>query len=181
MREFTSQAAEPEENPLEGVSFTLDKVEFTCQGRLSVLEVSELAAAAVEGADTESPEGAALIAGFLRSAFGPAEYSRFRRHCRTHQTSDETLLHIVMGLQEEVMGKVETMTGRPTQSPSRSSRGQPAPEERMSRIISLQGGDVTVVPMPDPADRPAPRPVPQDRKAKKPRTRRAEPQETRAG
>ena len=181
VRSFTSQAPEPEENPLEGMSFELDGVEFRCEGRLSILEVSELATAAMEGADTNSPEGAALISGFLQAAFGPGEYPRFRRHCRSHKTSDRTLLELVMYLQETVEEHVEEITDRPTPSRSRSSRGQPAQEERTSRIINLQAGDVTVVPMPDPADRPDPRPVPQDHKPKTPRRRKTQPQVTRAG
>lgn len=164
MREYTSKPAPPAESALAGVGFTLDGQRFACEGHLSVLEISELAAAAAEGADTSTPEGVGLIANFLKLAFGPAEYTRFRRHCRDHRTSDETLIEIVSGIQEEVMGAVEAQTGRPTASQPASSAGLPQTGDRMSRIVSLQTGDVTVVPMPEPQDRKPKRTTPAPRK-----------------
>ncbi len=149
MRTYASgapaDAPEPE-NPLEGVAFELDGVRFECAGRLSVLDTSEMAAAAVAAVDSEAPEGAAVISEFLRAAFGPEVYRMFRAHVRKHRTSDETLLDIIAGLNEEVEGNVAVMAGRPTGSPSPSSPGQTGRGGRSAQLRSLATGDVSVVP-----------------------------------
>ncbi len=149
MRTYSSTApadAPEEENPLEGVKFELDGVTFECLGRLSVLDTSEMAAAAMNAVDSESPEGAAVISEFLRMAFGAEVYRMFRAHVRRHRTPDETLLEIIAGLNEEVEGKIAVMAGRPTQSPPGSSDGRTGRGARSAQLRSLGPGDVSVVP-----------------------------------
>jgi hypothetical protein len=141
-----------EYNPLEGVTFTLDGVTFECKGRVSILDTSELAAAAEAAMDTTDPAGMAIISGFLKTAFGPVEYRRFRAHQRGHSTPDETVLDIISGIVEEVELSVQRLTGRPTQSPSGSLPGQQGLGERASAVIGLQGGDVSIIPAGRPAD-----------------------------
>jgi hypothetical protein len=154
MREYTSKPPEPADdddeadepyNALAGISFQLDGVEFRCQGRASILDTSELAAAAVAAVDSAEPEGLAIISDFLKTSLGMREYRRFRRHQRMHDTPDETVLDIIGGISDELEAGVEDVTGRPTRQPSASTRGQPAPGGRASSVIGLKGGDVTLV------------------------------------
>jgi hypothetical protein len=152
MRDYTSVPAEGERNPLEGLSFTLDGQTFRCEGNLSVLEVAELAR--VAASDSEMGEAAklGLIAEQFRAAFGPAEYARFRQHCqgvpgKREPTPNSVLLTILGDLNAEIQAAVEEAAGRPTQQPSPSGTGEPDRAEQISRVISLQTGDVTVVPL----------------------------------
>jgi hypothetical protein len=173
MREFTSDLT-PEEQEAEAdltlplIRFTLDGVEFHCIERMdgdALMEWSELGRAATEDISVRSPEGAAYVARFLRASFGPEEYRRWRQHVRDHQTPITTILAVVQGIQEEMSGAVEAATDRPTVPSSPSSPGDEDPAGRLHRVISLQAGDVQVMPMPEP----------QDHKAKggKPRGKRA--------
>jgi hypothetical protein len=164
MKEYTSDIEGARDNPLAGISFTLDGVRFACEGRMSVLESSELAARATLGsADTRDPVIAAALAATFRMAFGDEVYERFREHCAgvpdkpglngsiirgRPPTPDEVVIDILAGLNEEVRQHAEAIAGRPTQGPSTSSSGQEDPAERQSRVISLGTGEVTVLPPP---------------------------------
>jgi hypothetical protein len=144
--EFTSERSAEEENPLEGLTFRLDKETFALEGHMSILQLSELARHAVGGEDAMKDAAAsAMLAESLSQAFGAEEYDRFRKHVRDHGTPDEVVLAITAGINELVQSRVEEMTGRPTGQRSRSSRGRSKQEQRMSRVISLQTGDVQVV------------------------------------
>jgi hypothetical protein len=149
VREFSSAPPEgaepPKRNPLEGIEFTLDKVAFKCNGRLDLLDISELSMLAVSGTDVRSPQGLAMIAQFLQIAFGPLEYMRFRMHVREHDTHEDTVFQIVQEISEAIGIFTEGETGRPTGPPSSSSPGEPDRAEQISRVISLGTGDVTLV------------------------------------
>jgi hypothetical protein len=137
---------EPMPNPLAGIQFTLDGDIFRCLGKLDLLDRSELSMLAMSSMDVRSPQAVGLVAQFLQLAFGPSEYLRFKAHIRANDTPDDTTLAILGAISELVSSDVEAETGRPTGPRSRSSAGQPAREERVSRVISLQGGTVEVVP-----------------------------------
>jgi hypothetical protein len=146
MRQFTSTPTPAEENPLNGVKFELDGVEFKCEGRASVLESSVLASAAAEDAgDGYSAAAMGAVADFLRMSFGDSEFQRFRSHCRRRSTSDETLLDIMQGIREEIEANAARISERPTRSPSSSLPGRPGLDDRSSLIIGLQEGDVQVI------------------------------------
>jgi hypothetical protein len=151
MRSYSSALPEgtaPRENPLEGVSFELDGEVFECKGTVSTLDLSELASAAVNALDSSDPAGMAIVSEFLKAAFGPEVYRAFRYHTRTRKTPDDVLLEIITGIVEEVQENVSVMTARPTNSPSRYSRGLTVPAARRARLISLATGDVQEVSSP---------------------------------
>lgn len=171
-RKFTSERTAEDVNPLEGVEpFEVDDQEFRCEGELSVLEISDLARRVTSSDD--SPESqASLVASMsetLRMAMGDAEYQRFRAHVAQHHTPDRVVIDIMQAINEEIQEAVEKIAERPTGKPQPSSGGPAATGERMSRIISLQSGDVTVLPAPGDHQPPTARP---GAKAK-PRGRRA--------
>ena len=173
MREYTSVTAEEEPNPLAGVSFTLDGETFECLGYMNVLEMAELARQASGGAQMADAATLALIAEPLAQAFGEAEYQRFRQHCKgvpdtpdpetgaqrwkRPPTPTGVVMQIISDLNEEIQDAVTAATGRPTRPPARSGSGVPEPGDRISRVISLQTGDVQVVQMPEPQDHKPPR------------------------
>ena len=125
-------------------TFTLDDVEFTCSGRPTALDISELAEAAELGVDTDDPRAVAAMSKFFRAVLGK-EYSRFKEHMRAHDTDEDVLIEIMKGIMED-------LAARPTQEPSRSPDGpsttgpgwNPAP-----RRISLQTGVVEFRPTPN--------------------------------
>lgn len=141
---------EPMPNPLAGIVFTLDGEKFRCQGELDLLDRSELSMLAMSSMDVRSPQAVALVAQFLQLAFGPAEYLRFKSHVRAHKTPDDEQVAILGAISSLVTADIEQDTGRPTVRRSRSSAGQSEREERVSRVISLQAGDVTIVDTDDP-------------------------------
>jgi hypothetical protein len=146
MREFSSKPpqAEADDHPLEGVSFTLDGETFTCHPDrgASGLRMAELARQSRRG-DVEA--GLAASAEGFRLALGGDEYARFVDYAEEHDTADETLLAIGEYLDEEARKRMEKATGRPTRKRQRSSRGPQKKDDRMSRVISLQTGDVQVI------------------------------------
>lgn len=136
-------------NPLAGITFTLDRVTFECLGEMDLLDKSELSMLAMSSMDVRSPSAVGIVAQFLQLAFGPAEYLRFKSHVRAMKTPDDAVLKILASISDLVTADVQEVTGRPTGPRSRSSAGRSATDERVSRVISLQGGDVQIV---DPVD-----------------------------
>jgi len=156
-KSFTSESAEAKANPLEGLTFDIDGVEFACEGRMSFLDMSDLARRVSDLPTSDldqlqklDPMAAAAMISSMSStllmALGDSQYRRFRDHVRTHNTPDEVVVEVMKWINAAVQGEVEAETGRPTGPPPRSSNGGPATAERMSRIISLQTGDVQVLP-----------------------------------
>jgi len=163
MREFTSVPADGA-TPLnlKPVEFRLDGVEFRAMEEVTgdaLLEWSELGIAAADDVDIDSPEGVSYLARFLRAAFGPVEYQRFRRHIRAKRTPPETVMGIVAQIQLEMAQVVEAVTDRPTVPSSRSSSGDGGKDGQRARVINLGGGEVQWVDGP-------PRAEPQDHRAK---------------
>lgn len=146
MKQFSSakpEGATPRVSPLEGIKFELDGTEFRCQGRVKVLDQSELALLAAQGGDMRTAQAQAASAAYLQVAMGLPEYYRFKAHVDEYDTDDETVLEIMSYITSVVQERLETMTGRPTMPPSSSSPGQPVTADRISLLRSL-GGQVEV-------------------------------------
>jgi hypothetical protein len=155
LKEFTSERATGYVNPLAGAEpFRLDGEEFRLDGEVSILELSDLArrVGGVTDPENASPEAQASMVGSMSEsllmAMGPAEYDRFRAHCRKHRTPDEVIIAIMQEINESVQSAAEAAAGRPTMPSSRSSTGSAETGDRTQRVISLQTGDVRVIPPP---------------------------------
>lgn len=147
-RSYSSTAGDAAEdvNPLEGVTFTLDKIEFACKGRLGLLELSDLALLETQAqSDQRSAAASAATAAFLRTALGDDEYARFRAHTAAHRTPATVILAVLDGINEEMAARMEAATNRPTAPSSGSAPSPPGQEGRISRALSLATGDVTVI------------------------------------
>lgn len=168
MKEFTSKAAQVRE-----FQFKLDGETFTAQLRSdgdAVMEWSELAATSMAGQDTDlaTAEGTAFISRFFKLCMAPLEYTRFRRHMRTHHTDQDVLVDIMQGIQDEFEHLVEDTTDRPTGPPSSSRTGPTAKDARTLQLISMaQDGDIEFV---EPAEAPT---GPPPKRAPKKQARRA--------
>lgn len=130
MRSYTSKGRDQQNLDL---GFELDGVEFKCETSMSLLDLSEFARLAVQGVDSESPEGLAILADIYSSLLG-SSYQRFRAHCRKHGTDGEQLMHIVMDLASEA-------SKRPTSRPSDSSDGPPNDPDTQ-KVVSFKRGTV---------------------------------------
>ena len=117
-------------------TFALDEVEFTCEGGVTALDISEFAQVAKAGVDTDDPAAAAVFAEFFQNALGAAEYARFKKHTRDHRTDEAIFVDIMQGI-------IEDFVGRPTQEPSSSQDG-PSTTGPTSKVVSLQRGSVFV-------------------------------------
>lgn len=128
-------------------TFDLDGVTFVCEGRLTTLDLAELAEVAELGVDTEDPRAAAAISKFMRAALG-STYNAFKEHTRQYGTGDDVLIDVMRGIMED-------FAARPTEQPSSSHDGQSTtgpgsnPEPR---VISLQTGMVRPAPAPPGAE-----------------------------
>jgi hypothetical protein len=141
--EFTSAPPSAEEpNPLAGISFTLDGEQFHCRGKVKLFEMSNSARLARDG-DVNAQ--AALFAESLMMALGTEEFDRFQAHVRDHDTPDDTIIAIAEWINKQAEERAAREAGRPTRQRPPSSSGPQDPAERMSRVISLAGGDVTVL------------------------------------
>jgi hypothetical protein len=160
VREFSSKAKSAEDtNPLTGFKFKLDATEFECKGRLSVLDLSDLARrVGTAGGENANPEDmdpdqmAAVVGSMAESllmAMGTREYERLRKHIRANETPDSIVIEIMQMVNEQIQSVTEAEAGRPTEPSSPSSTGRAATDERISRIISFQSGDVRVLPPPE--------------------------------
>lgn len=126
--------------------FELDGVKFICEGRLTTLDISELAEVAELGVDTEDPRAAAALAKFFRATLGMAEYNRLKNHMRVNDTAEDILIDIMAGIMED-------FAARPTEQPSSSDDGQSTTGPTSnpgSRVVSLQAGTVDFRPAPTP-------------------------------
>jgi len=159
VREFSSKSKTAEDtNPLAGFKFKLDAAEFECQGRLSVLDLSDLArrvGTAGNGnlsEDDMDPDMMAAVVGSMSEsllmAMGSKEYERLRKHVRVNETPDSIVIDIMQMVNEQIQSVTEAEAGRPTEPSSPSSTGPGATDDRISRIISFQSGDVKVLPPP---------------------------------
>ncbi len=163
MKEFSSAAPAGSENALAGVAIQLDGQVFECAGRLSVLDMSELAAKAIEDATADAAEAASIYT-TLQLAFGDT-WPELRAHIREHQTADETVLGILQYVNEAVQENIERITERPTRQSSSSSTGLEGKESLPVRSISLSKGTVTTGDQADQAARtPKPRKPPPGRR-----------------
>lgn len=148
-RKFSSARNAEDVNLLENIEpFELDDDSFAFLGEISSLEVSDLARRVMSGGD--SPEAqASMVASMSETvmmALGEAEYQRFLAHVQKHHTPDRVIVEIMQAINDEIQAAAEKeAAGRPTGKSSPSSGGPPAMDERTSRIISLQTGDVTVL------------------------------------
>lgn len=113
--------------------FTLDGIDWVCEGEMSVLDVSEYARLATQGVDTDSPEGVAILADVFSGLLG-STYQQFRAHCRKHGTDGEVLVQIIGDLLAE-------QADRPTNRPSDSSDG-PKSDPATRTVVSFKRGTV---------------------------------------
>jgi len=153
------------DNPLDGITIPLDDEVFRCEGRLSVLLLSKLAAKAI-GDGTEDAAEAAAIYYTLSLAFGSAEYKRFETHVTTRNTPDEVVLKILQYINEQVQAGIERQTARPTRPSRNSSTGRKPRGAATVRSISLAKANLSA----DDDEPPAAKTVPAA--ARKPRTAR---------
>ena len=130
----------PQRDLGEAPSFELDGVTFTCVAKLSPLDLAEFARFAGAGVDSASPDGVAAIGELLTAVLGDATYGQLRRHVRTHNTPDETIVDIIGDL-------IEDFTQRPTSRPSDSSDG-PTAAPATARVVSFSRGTVSEVEAP---------------------------------
>ncbi|MFI6793682.1 hypothetical protein ACIBG4_40760 [Nonomuraea sp. NPDC050383] len=117
--------------------FELDGEVFEGEGTVSLMDLSEFARLAAEGFDDGSPEGVGILADIYRSLLGPAEYARFRRHCREHDVDGGLLVEIIAGTMAEASEDAGRPTGRPSDSPDGPPEGGGT-----ARVVSLQRGTV---------------------------------------
>src|SRR5579872_5785621 len=136
IREFTSD--EEDENALEGEYIVLDGVRFDMLGRLSVIDMSELADAAINPDLMDAAE-AASIHRTLALAFGD-NWPVLKAHIREHKTPDKTVLSILQCVNEAVQEGIERITARPTQPSSSSPGGSEGTDGQPARSISLSKG-----------------------------------------
>lgn len=148
VRVFKSKAPDPEANPFTGKVFELDGVTFALEGRIGLLESAALASHATEALDTQAPAGMAAIWDFMQAALGDQELRRFRVHCRSHATDDETMLDVITMLREIADEGVKRAFDRPTQRSSQRSGGHEDREPAIARRLSLAGGDVEISDLP---------------------------------
>jgi|GEM_PF-4785915 len=137
-RSYTSPGRKKTSDSID-FSFELDGVAFENEGAVSLIDLSEFARLAAMGVDSQSPEGASIIAEVFLMVLGETTYRRFRNHCRKHGTDDETLLAIISDLMSEA-------GNRPTSRPSDSSDGPPnAPAT--ATVVSFSRATVEQVPV----------------------------------
>lgn len=132
MRSYTSKGRDKAAQDLD-LGFELDGVEWKCETSISVLDLSEFARLAVQGVESGSPEGLAILADIFQGLLGTS-YQRFRAHCRKHGADDETLVDILKDLFEQA-------AERPTSRPSDSSDGPPSDPDTQ-KVVSFKRGTV---------------------------------------
>jgi hypothetical protein len=130
--------AEPDEDVIstEGVSFTLDDVEFTCHGELDGQDMIDLAVPMADAGDGWfDPEALAAVGRFMRQVMGEDTYRAFAAHRRRHRTRQQVVADIMMDLVQEITARPP---GKPSPSPSgppptgpSSLAGSPSPERAM--------------------------------------------------
>lgn len=96
--------------------FELDGVEFTAEGNISALDMSDMAMR-FANVEVDGLGAATAFAEFYQAALGAAVYRRFLAHTREHHTGQDTLFAVMNGL-------VEDYTARPTEPPSLSQPGR---------------------------------------------------------
>jgi len=152
---FTSRSGSREAGtPPRTYTFKLDGEAFTATLRTdadAVLAWSEIAGTAMTAGDDDlsSAAGLAFMAQFFQLMLGPEEYRRFRAHLRKHRTDPDVLNEIMFAVNDHMEAAVEEDTSRPTQRSSSSSAGRALPAGRTARIISLAGGDLQPVTVPN--------------------------------
>jgi hypothetical protein len=131
----------PSQDPLAGVAIDLDGERFECLGRLSILDMSELAMLSITPGVSDSAEAGSIYR-TLWLAFGADEFARLRAHIDEHRTPDETVIGILQYINEAIQENVERITARPTKPSSTSSPGLEGKDELPVRRISLSAGTV---------------------------------------
>lgn len=128
----------------EPLTFELDGVTFRCSTEVSVLDFSELASYA--HLDSLSPEGLAALQGFFIIMLGETEYRRFRRHCATYRTDDDTIVSIMGDLADDFLGRPTKAPSSSPSTPSATGSGSTAPGSHV--VVNLGSGKVQPVQAP---------------------------------
>src|SRR5690348_8957858 len=113
MREFSSTTTSSEQTgtPLDSIKFTLDGVEFTCNGQsASSFKISEMARQFRDGDDAAA---LAITAESFLMILGQEEYDRFVAHVLEHKTPDEVLQELGEYLGDETRKLTEAEADRP--------------------------------------------------------------------
>lgn len=130
------QAGDADINPLDGVTFDLDKATFTCEGQSSMFQMVEVirATRAEVGSDGVRM---ATAAESLRQVLGTSEYTRFVDHVFRENTDDSVIFAILDDINEQIIANIAAAAGRPTTPSSGSSNGEPDQGGQPARIINL--------------------------------------------
>lgn len=142
MRSFTSKpTGDAGDNDdiwsTEGMSFTLDGVEFVCHGAIDGYDLAEFAAPAMDaGANYFDPAAVAALGHLLMAFMGQDTYRAFQAHRRHFRTPPSVITEIIGALMEEVTGRPPGpspgsqrgpgSTGTTSKAPSRPRARRPA-------------------------------------------------------
>jgi hypothetical protein len=136
-RSYSSKApagteAEEEIISTEGVTFTLDDVEFTCHGQLDAQDFIDLAGPLMDAGDGWfDPEALAAVARFYRLVLGDESHRAFSAHRRRHRTPPSVVAQIMTDLIEEITarppGRLSHSPGGPPRTAASSQDGSPSP------------------------------------------------------
>lgn len=129
----------------EGVSFTLDEVEFVCHGELDGQDMIDLAVPMADAADGFfDPEALAAVGRFMRQVMGEDTYRQFAAHRRRRRTPQQVVADILMDLVQEITARPP---GKPSPSPSgppptgpSSAVASPSPALLQARVMHSPAG-----------------------------------------
>lgn len=145
MAKHTSKPADPDTNPMDGVTFELDGETFRCLGRVSMFRMAETARALIAAGQTGQNVPMAMAAESMLEALGDAEYARFVDHFIAKGADDDVIQAVISDINDQAKANVEAATGRPTLPSSGSSNGEPDPAGLPARTIKLGTRGISLV------------------------------------
>lgn len=116
----------------EGITFTLDGVEFTCHGTMDANDFIDLAGPLMDAGDGWfDPEALAAVSRFYRLVLGEASHRAFQAHRRRNRTPPSVVAAIMNDLIEEVTarppGRLSPSPAGPPPTAASSPAGSPSP------------------------------------------------------
>lgn len=138
MAKHSSKRAEgdADASPLDGVTFDLDDITFTCEGETSMFRMAEVIR---QTRETVGAQGISMAtaAESLRQVLGDTEYTRFTDHVFARNTDDSVIFAILDDINTQLEANIAAAAGRPTTPSSGSSPGEPDQGGQPARIINL--------------------------------------------